>query len=87
MENTRPRLLGNHATRQYLVASVSMKPIVVLGKAQPCPGYGCEQVTLVASRILDTIVAFGQTRHNINGTSHTSVLFLLCCAHGAMTGP
>jgi hypothetical protein len=44
MENTRPRLLGNHATRQYRVASVSMKPIVVLGMAQPYPGYGCEQV-------------------------------------------
>jgi hypothetical protein len=38
MENTRPRLLGNHATRQYRVASVSMKPIVVLGMAQPYPG-------------------------------------------------
>jgi hypothetical protein len=33
--------------------------------AQPYPGYSCEQVTIVASRILDTIVAFGQTRHNI----------------------
>jgi hypothetical protein len=41
-----------------------MKPIVVLGMAQPYPGYGCEQVTVVASRIPDTIVAFGQTRHN-----------------------
>jgi hypothetical protein len=41
-----------------------MKP-VVLGMAQPYPGYSCEQVTIVASRILDTIVAFGQTRHNI----------------------
>jgi hypothetical protein len=40
-----------------------MKP-VVLGMAQPYPGYGCE-LTIVASRILDTIVAFGQTRHNI----------------------
>jgi hypothetical protein len=69
MENTRPRLLGNHATRQYRVASVSMKPIVVLGMAQPYPGYGCVQVTIVASRILDTIVAFGQTRHNM----HTQV--------------
>jgi hypothetical protein len=39
-----------------------MKP-VVLGMAQPYPGYSCEQVTIVASRILDTIVAFGQTRH------------------------
>jgi hypothetical protein len=38
-----------------------MKPIVVLGMAQPYP----EQVTIVASRILDTIVAFGQTRHSI----------------------
>jgi hypothetical protein len=38
-----------------------MKPIVVLGMAQPYPGYGCEQVTIVASRIPDTIVAFGQT--------------------------
>jgi hypothetical protein len=42
-----------------------MKTIVVLGMAQPYPGYGFEQVTIVASRILDTIVAFGQTRHNI----------------------
>jgi hypothetical protein len=42
-----------------------MKPIVVLGMAQPYPGYDYEQVTIVASRILDTIVAFGQTRHNI----------------------
>jgi hypothetical protein len=42
-----------------------MKPIVVLGMAQPYPGYGCEQVTIVASSIPDTIVAFGQTRHNI----------------------
>jgi hypothetical protein len=40
-----------------------MKPIVVLGMAQPYPGYGCEQVTIVASCIPDTIVAFGQTRH------------------------
>jgi hypothetical protein len=39
-----------------------MKPIVVLGMAQPYPGYGCEQVTIVASRIPDTIVAFGQTQ-------------------------
>jgi hypothetical protein len=46
-----------------------MKPIVVLGMAQPYPGYGCEQVTIVASRIADTIVAFGQTRHNINITA------------------
>jgi hypothetical protein len=37
-----------------LLASVSMKP-VVLGMAQPYPGYSCEQVTIVASRILDTI--------------------------------
>jgi hypothetical protein len=42
-----------------------MKPIVVLGMAQPYPGHDCEQVTIVASRIPDTIVAFGQTRHNI----------------------
>jgi hypothetical protein len=42
-----------------------MKPIVVLGMAQPYPGYDCEQVTIVASRIPDTIVAFGQTRHCI----------------------
>jgi hypothetical protein len=42
-----------------------MKPTVVLGMAQPYPGYGCEQVTIVASRIPDTIVAFGQTRYNI----------------------
>jgi hypothetical protein len=41
-----------------------MKPIVVLGMAQPYPGYDYEQVTIVASRIPDTIVAFGQTRHN-----------------------
>jgi hypothetical protein len=33
--------------------------------AQLYPGYDCEQVTIVASRIPDTIVAFGQTRHNI----------------------
>jgi hypothetical protein len=66
MENTRPRLLGKHATRQYRVARVSMKSIVVLGMAQPYPGYGCEQVTIFASRIPDTIVAFGQTRRNIN---------------------
>jgi hypothetical protein len=32
--------------------------------AQLYPGYDCEQVTAVASRIPDTIVAFGQTRHN-----------------------
>jgi hypothetical protein len=42
-----------------------MKPIVVLGMAQHYPEYDYEQVTIVASRILDTIVAFGQTRHNI----------------------
>jgi hypothetical protein len=36
--------------------------------AQPYPGYGCEQVTIVASRIPDTIVAFGQTRHNMLNT-------------------
>jgi hypothetical protein len=65
MENTRPRLLGNHATRQYRVAGVSMKPTVVLGMAQPYPGYSCEQVRSVASRIPDTIVAFGQTRHTM----------------------
>jgi hypothetical protein len=52
-------------TQQYRVVSVSMKPSVVLGIAQPYPGYDCEQVTIVASRIPDTIVAFGQTRHNI----------------------
>jgi hypothetical protein len=40
-----------------------MKP-VVLGLAQPYPRYSCEQVTIVASRIPDTTVAFGQTRHN-----------------------
>jgi hypothetical protein len=33
--------------------------------AQPYLGYGCEQVTVVASCIPDTIVAFSQTRHNI----------------------
>jgi hypothetical protein len=42
-----------------------MKPIVVQGMAQPYPGYDYEQVTIVVSRILDTIVAFGQTRHNL----------------------
>jgi hypothetical protein len=42
-----------------------MKPIAVLGMVQPYPGYGYEQVTIVASRIPDTIDAFGQTRHNI----------------------
>jgi hypothetical protein len=47
-------------TQQYRVVSVSMEPIV-LGMAQPYPGYDCEQVTIVASRIPDTIVAFGQT--------------------------
>jgi hypothetical protein len=31
--------------------------------AQLYPGYDCEQVTIVASRIPDTIVAFGRTRH------------------------
>jgi hypothetical protein len=43
--------------------------LVVLGMAQPYPGYSCEQVTIVASRILDTIVAFGETRHNIIATA------------------
>jgi hypothetical protein len=38
--------------------------------AQPYPGYDCEQVTIVASRIPDTIVAFSQTRHNIINISH-----------------
>jgi hypothetical protein len=52
-------------TQQDRVMSVSMKPIVVLGMAQPYPGYDCEEVTIVASRIPDTIVAFGQTHHNI----------------------
>jgi hypothetical protein len=33
--------------------------------AQRYPGYDYEQVKIVASRIPDTIVAFGQTRHNI----------------------
>jgi hypothetical protein len=42
-----------------------MKPTLVLGMAQPYPGYGCEQVAIVASHIPDTIVAFGQTRHII----------------------
>jgi hypothetical protein len=41
-----------------------MKPIVFLGMPQLYPGYGCEQITIVASRIPDTIVANGQTRHN-----------------------
>jgi hypothetical protein len=45
-----------------------MKPVVI-GTAQPYPGYSCEQVTIVASRILDTIVASGQTRHTMN-TKH-----------------
>jgi hypothetical protein len=44
-----------------------MKPIVLLGMVQPYPGYDCEQVTIVASRIPDMIVAFGQTRHSIQG--------------------
>jgi hypothetical protein len=42
--------------------------------AQPYPGYSCEQVTIVASRILDTIVAFGQTRHNMKVTGHIAHL-------------
>jgi hypothetical protein len=42
-----------------------MKPTVVLGMAQPYPGHGCEQVTIVVSRIADMIVAFVQTRHNM----------------------
>jgi hypothetical protein len=50
-----------------------MKPIVVLGMAQPYPEYGCEQVTIVASRILDTIVAFGQIRHNIYQTARRRI--------------
>jgi hypothetical protein len=33
--------------------------------AQLYPGYDYEEVTIVASRILDMIVAFGQTCHNI----------------------
>jgi hypothetical protein len=33
--------------------------------AQLYPGYDYEQVTIVASRIPDTIVPFGQTRHTI----------------------
>jgi hypothetical protein len=37
----------------------------LLGLAQLYPGYDYEQVTIVASRIPDTIVAFGQTRHNM----------------------
>jgi hypothetical protein len=42
--------------------------------AQPYPGYDCEQVTIVASRIPDTIVAFVQTRHSILN-SVTDLLF------------
>jgi hypothetical protein len=42
------------------------RPIVVtIGLVQLYSGYDCEQVTILASRIPDTIVAFGQTRHNI----------------------
>jgi hypothetical protein len=52
-------------TQQYRMVSVSMKPTVVLGMAQPYPGYYYEQVTVVASRIPDAIVAFSQTRHNM----------------------
>jgi hypothetical protein len=48
-----------------IVAGERIHESVVLGMAQPYPGYSCEQVTIVASRILDTIVASGQTRHNI----------------------
>jgi hypothetical protein len=33
--------------------------------AQPYPGYDYEQVTIVASRIPDTIIVFGQTCHNM----------------------
>jgi hypothetical protein len=40
--------------------------------AQPYPEYGCEQVTIVASRIPDTIDAIGQTRHNILQTQNGS---------------
>jgi hypothetical protein len=39
-----------------------MKPIIVLGMAQLYPGYDYEQVTIIASRILDKIFAFGQLR-------------------------
>jgi hypothetical protein len=63
-----------------------MKPIVVLGMAQPYPGYDYEQITIVASRILDTIVAFGQTRHNTNhpaGTVRcgTAIIIKNCIKH------
>jgi hypothetical protein len=59
-----------------------MKP-VVLGMAQSYPGYSCEQVTIVASHILDTIVAFGQTRHNINGKLFTKsrILSVISVSH------
>jgi hypothetical protein len=53
-----------------------MKPIVFLGMAQPYPGYSYEQVTIVASRIPDTIVAFGQTRHNIKSLLHNEYVCL-----------
>jgi hypothetical protein len=56
-----------------------MKPIVVQGMAQPYPGYGCEQVTIVASRIPDTIVAFGQTRHNNNNSNGDNCVSLFIC--------
>jgi hypothetical protein len=44
--------------------------------AQLYPGYDCEQVTIVASRIPDTIVAFGQTRHNIVYKTHVMPNFI-----------
>jgi hypothetical protein len=44
-------------------------PLSLLGMAQLYPGYGCEQVTIVARSIPDTIVAFGQTRHYIYMTA------------------
>jgi hypothetical protein len=43
--------------------------------AQLYSGYDCEQVTIIASRIPDTIVAFGQTRHNIFSWYHNLLFF------------
>jgi hypothetical protein len=56
-----------------------VKPIVVLGMAQTYPGYDYEQVTIVASLILNTIVAFGQKRHNMvwHPLSKTIVVYQL----------
>jgi hypothetical protein len=54
----------------------------LLGMAQLYPGYDCEPVTIVASRIPDTIVAFGQTRHNIEFRKALSwVPCFSCCLY------